>query len=259
MSKSGFFGLLVLPFALAQAAMAQTTLFNIPTTDVVAKRKVYLEFDFLPQIPAESNGVRGYFYNPRLLAGLGGDVEAGVNFPVYQRTTICSSAPVTPVTCSYFQLNLKWRFYNNSGNGVALASGTLWHEAMNHRSTHDAWGLVYVLVSKKFHPGNSGPRITGGPYAIVSGNQNPAAGPVSFMGPRAGVILGYEQPVDEKVNVVAEWFSGKNFFGLFTPGVMITMPGDGVFGVGYSIGNDSWTNHNAVRNRYLYIFYGVTF
>ena len=236
--------------------MAQTTLFNIPTTDVVAKRKVYSEFDFLPQIPAASDAGRGYLYNPRLLAGLGGDVEAGVNFPVYQRSTTCSS---TPVTCSYFQLNLKWRFYNNSTNGVALASGTLWHEAMNHRSSHDAWGLVYILGSKKFHPGHSGPRIHGGPYGIVSGNKDPTAGPVTFTGPRAGVILGYEQPVAENVKVVAEWFSGKNFFGLLTPGVMITLPGNGVFGVGYSMGNDSWSNHNSVRNRYLYVFYGVTF
>ena len=45
-------GLLVLLAALAgQTAMAQSTIFNIPTTDTVTKGKAYFEFDFLPRSP----------------------------------------------------------------------------------------------------------------------------------------------------------------------------------------------------------------
>src|SRR5262249_37349222 len=34
---------------------------------------------------------------------------------------------------------------------------------------------------------------------------------------RGGVILGYEQPVQKKVSIAAEWYSGKNYYGYFTP------------------------------------------
>ncbi len=36
-------------------------------------------------------------------------------------------------------------------------------------------------------------------------------------------------------------------------------PGSGLFNAGYSIGNDSWANSNATKNRYVFVYYGVTF
>ena len=96
-------------------------------------------------------------------------------------------------------------------------------------------------------------------YGIVSANQDPDDGPVSFLGPRAGVILGYEQPVQARISIVADWYSGKNGFGYFTPGISITLPGSGLLNAGYSIGNDSWEDDNATRNRYFFVYYGVTF
>jgi hypothetical protein len=73
-----------------------------------------------------------------------------------------------------------------------------------------------------------------------------------------GYSLGYEQPIHPKASIVADWFSGKNGFGYFTPGISITL-GNGLFNVGYSIGNDSWANSNATKNRYLFLYYGITF
>src|SRR5437870_6409179 len=63
----------------AQTAMAQSTIFNIPTTDTVSKGKGYFEFDFLAQAPGTGT-TRTYIYNPRLIVGLGNKAEAGVNF-----------------------------------------------------------------------------------------------------------------------------------------------------------------------------------
>jgi hypothetical protein len=70
----------------------------------------------------------------------------------------------------------------------------------------------------------------------VSANQKPDEGPISFSGPRAGVLLGYEQPIHAKASIVADWFSGKNALGYFTPGISITLPGSGLLNVGYSLG-----------------------
>jgi hypothetical protein len=73
------------------------------------------------------------------------------------------------------------------------------------------------------------------------------------------VILGYEQPLSKKISFVADWYSGKNYYGYFTPGLSITLPGNGLFNAGYSIGNDSWANSNATKNRYVFLYYGITF
>jgi hypothetical protein len=228
-------------------AMAQSTIFNIPTTDTVTKGKVYAEFDFLPQVPGADNS-RVYIYNPRLVVGAPGNLEFGVNIPTYNLRAAGDSG-----TNAYIQPNAKWKFYESEKAGVALSAGGLLNTPLNKRDGQDSWGLIYGLVSKKIKTGNYGP------YGIVSANQDPDKGPVSFSGSRAGVILGYEQPVHGRISVVADWFSGKNGFGYFTPGISITLPGSGLFNAGYSMGNDSWADDNATKNRYLFVYYGVTF
>ena len=233
----------------AQTAFGQSTIFNIPTTDTVAKGKAYAEFDFLAQAPG--TGVsRTYVYNPRLVVGAPGNVEIGVNFPTYH---------TTGSTSAYFQPNIKWKYYNNDDAGVALAAGGILNTPLNNRDGQDSWGIIYTEVSKKVKSGAYGPRFHAGPYGIVSANQDPTKGPISFGGPRGGAILGYEQPLHPKASFVADWFSGKNGLGYFTPGISITLPGSGLFNAGYSFGNDSFANSNASKNRYLFVYYGVTF
>src|SRR5689334_16004172 len=39
-----------------QTASAQSTIFNIPSTDAVAKQKVYFEFDFISHLESHDNG-----------------------------------------------------------------------------------------------------------------------------------------------------------------------------------------------------------
>ncbi len=239
--------------AFGSQAMAQSTIFNIPTTDTVAKGKGYAEFDFVPQAPGTGSS-RIYLYNPRLVIGVSNSVEVGVNFPAYNTRSTAGNA-----TSGYFQPNIKWKFFSNDDAGVAVAGGALLNTPLNNRDGQDSWALLYSLVSKKVKTGNYGPRLHAGPYGIVSANQDATEGPVSFLGPRAGVIAGYEQPVHAKASIVADWFSGKNGFGYFTPGISIVLPGSGLLNVGYMIGNDSWAKSNATKNRYLMVYYGVTF
>ena len=234
-------------------AFAQSTIFNIPTTDTVSKGKAYAEFDFLPQIPGSQDS-RTYLYNPRLVVGVPGNIEVGVNFPAYNFRGNGDSA-----TNGYIQPNAKWNFYRDEKAGLALAVGGLWNTPLNNRDSQDSWGLLYGLLSKKIKAGDYGPRFHAGAYGIVSANQDGSRGSVSFLGPRAGAILGYEQPAYKRLSVVADWFSGKNGIGYFTPGISITLPKSGLLNAGYSIGNDSWAHSNATKNRYLFVYYGVTF
>ena len=119
------------------------------------------------------------------------------------------------------------------------------------------WGYGYVNASKKVKQMNSARFTIGGYYvATKSDGTGFAAGPDNT---KAGVLAGYEQPVTGMVSIVADWFSGKNGLGYLTPGVSITLPHSGLLNIGYSFGNDSLANSNATKNRYGFVYYGVTF
>jgi hypothetical protein len=251
----------------AQTAMAQSTIFNIPSGDTVDKGKAYAEFDFLPQVPGPDGGTglsRTYLYNPRLVVGGPHDTEFGVNFPTFHTGTGNAGCTSTGGTCAYIEPNFKWKYYKNDDQGLAFVGGALLHQPLNGRSTNavtgaqnnETWGLFYGDFTKKIKTGNYGPRFSAGPYVVADSGK-------SDFGPnahRAGVILGYEQPVTKKISFVSDWYSGKNYYGYWTPGVSITLPANGLFNAGYSIGNDSWSSTTAAyKNRYLFLYYGVTF
>jgi hypothetical protein len=188
---------------------------------------------------------------------LGGphDTEFGVNIPTF-RTTQSQTPNCAGANCGYIEPNFKIKVYKNDDAGVTLAAGAFLHTPLNQRTGQDTWGLFYGNFSKKVNSGIYGPRISAGPYVVADSNM------VSFTAAnahRAGAIVGYEQPIHPKVSIVADWYSGRNYYGYFTPGVSITLPGNGLFNAGYSIGNDSWKNSNATRNRYVFLYYGVTF
>jgi hypothetical protein len=245
-----FAGSLCLLLAVAvPSALAQSTIFNIPTTDAVSKGKVYFEFDYLVQTPkfdALPGGIdipRLHAFVPRVVAGIGGNIEAGANVTTYHQGD---------TDTVWFQPNLKWKFFGENG-GFSASAGTILYTPLNHRESYDTFGLVYANVSRKLDH-KYGPRLHVGPYGILGTDNAFGVG-----GPRAGVIAGYEQPLHPRISIVADWLSGKNGFGYFTPGISISLPGNGLFNAGYSIGNDSWANNNATRNRLLFLYYGVTF
>ena len=230
-------GLFVLALALAGAAeaSAQSTLFNIPSTDVVAKKKVYAEFDFISHLePHDEGGFQAYI--PRVVVGVGGNVEVGANVAFTD-----ALAPDQPVE---LQPNVKYRFYNNEENGVAASVGGILYTPIANRAGVDTFGLLYTTVSKKVK-GAYGPRLTGGGYGLV--------GRANGNGSEGGAIVGYEQPLHAKVNFVADWLSGKNRFGYVTPGFSFTTSSRSALYVGYSIGNQGR------KNNALFVYYGYTF
>jgi hypothetical protein len=273
-SLIGIFGLLLAITLLNnQSTFAQSTIFNIPTTDIVPKKKLYLEFDLLVQAPKEDDFTdeEGDFiepgrivsYIPRGVVGVGKNVEVGVNFSFFhQGESKVEGIEVEGATQAYMSPNIKWRFYNNEEAGVASSVGGLLYVPLNNRDDRDGgaivnrtFGFLYTNLSKKVKH-DFGPRFTVGAYGIAGAKDG------QFSGPRAGAILGYEQPVHSKVSIVADWISGKNGFGYFTPGVSFTLPSSSLLNVGYSIGNNSFSSDSDdyVRsNKYLFVYFGKTF
>src|SRR5258707_1922541 len=168
--------LMLLTVFYGQAAKAQSTLFNIPSTDVVAKKKVYLEFDFISHLESHADG--GFqAYVPRAVFGVGKRTEVGLNVALTD-----AYAPNQPVE---FQPNVKHQFYQSEGNGVTVAGAGILYFPVANRSGTDTFGMLYTVVSKQVK-GSHGPRVTGGAYGLV--------GRVAGSGTNAGGCVGYGPP-----------------------------------------------------------------
>jgi hypothetical protein len=218
-----------------RAARAQSTLFNIPSTDVVAPKQTYVEFDFISHL--EPHGEGGFrAYAPRAVFGAGRRVEVGVNV-----SFLDAGAPGQPVE---LQPNVKYQFYSNEDKGVSAAAGGILYAPVSHRAGTDTFGLLYTVVGKKVK-GAYGPRLTGGGYGLV--------GRAGGNGSEGGAIVGYEQPLHRRVSFVGDWLSGRNRFGYVTPGLSFALPRAGALYAGYSIGN------SGRKNNALFVYYGITF
>jgi hypothetical protein len=229
--------MLLFAFLLAtysEQTYAQSTLFNIPSTDVVAKKDVYVEFDFLAHLESYNKG--GFqTYVPRAVFGVGKKVEVGVNV-AFTKTSSLQPVEIQP--------NIKYKFYEGEKNGVSASVGTILYAPITKRTGTDTFGFFYGNVSKQV-TGKYGPRLTGGVYGL--------AGRSKGTGTKGGAMVGYEQPISSKVKFVTDWFSGKNRFGYVTPGLAFTTSKASALYVGYSIGNEGR------KNNALFIYYGITF
>jgi hypothetical protein len=227
--------LLLCAFAmLTRTASAQSTVFNIASTDVQARHKLYIEADFLAHLTAYTNG--GYqIFGTRLVYGLSKRTEVGLN-AFYTKTS-----PAEPVE---IQPNFKLQLYSNEGNGIEVAVGTVVYIPVTHRSASTTRGMVYAVASKNIK-GNWGPRLTAGGYSLVGSFADGTS--------KRGVLLGYEQPITRKLSFVSDWSSGNNDYGYVVAGMGITLTPKNVVYVGYNVGN------NGRGNNSLGVFYGFSF
>ena len=215
---------LMVTTALCISGRAQQTVFNVPTTDVLDKGKVYFELDVSFK-PNDSDAVSHFSsFVPRLVVGAGGKVEAGVNIlgniqPGPDSTTI---APT-----------VKWKVYQGKDNGWAIVLGDNLFIPVRNKS-YDAGTYTYAMTQKTFA---SKTRIGFGGYFfsknVVAPNANRAGGQFTF-----------EQPLNSKVTLAADWFTGRHSAGYFTPGVVFKV-GPKVTGyASYSIGNQNPSRGN---------------
>ncbi len=214
---------------------AQSTLANIPSTDVVADKHVYAEFDFISNYSHHRDG--GFqSYVPRAVVGVGHKVEVGANVAYTDGFGTPQPLEIQP--------NVKWQFFADEQRKLAGALGCILYVPVTHRNGTDTFGLCYTLVSKRLS-GQLGPRFTGGGYVLVNRRQGNGA--------RSGVIAGYEQPLARRFSFLMDWFSGDNRFGYVTPGFSFVTSSRSNLFTGYSIGN------HGRKNNAFFTYYGITF
>lgn len=213
---------------------AQSTVFNIPSTDVQTRKSLYVEADFAGHLSSfETGGYQSYGF--RTIYGLDRRVEIGFN-AFFTRT-----APAEPIE---IQPNFKFRFYKNESNGVAAAAGIVGFIPVTHRNSNSTRVLVYGVASKSTK-GSYGPRFTAGAYSLIGVFEEGIS--------KRGVLVGYEQPVTRTLTFVTDWSSGHNDYGYVVAGVGIALTPKSFLYAGYNVGNQDRGNNSCG------IFYGHSF
>lgn len=225
--------MLLFTLSFSASLFAQQTIFNVPSSDILGKGKIYLELDAAFKTNTQDALGRFSSFVPRVVVGTGGDVEVGLNVvgniqPGADTTTLVPAA--------------KWRVYNGGDNGWSIVFGDNVYIPVRNRS-YNIGNYAYAQVSKTF---KSGTRLTAGGYNftknVVASNAN-----------RSGGQFGFEQPVNKYININADWYTGKHAAGYFTPGVAFKLHPKVTGYAGYSIGNAGATS----GNHYFYTVIGV--
>lgn len=208
-------GLVIFP-VLAYVTYSQQTIFNVPTTDVLDKGKVYFELDAAFKVD-NGDALRKFSsFVPRVVVGAGGNVEVGLNLTGNIQPRADSTTLVPTV---------KWKFYRNEKKDFALIAGNNFYIPVRNRA-YNFGTYTYIAGSKTINK----TRLTAGGYIASENVFAPNAS-------RGGGQFGIEQTINDKVSLAADWITGRHASGYFTPGVIYKPHPKVTTYWSYSIGN----------------------
>lgn len=198
-------------------AYAQQTIFNVPTADVLDKGKVYVELDASFKTNDQDALRKFSSFVPRLVVGVGSNIEVGLNVagniqPGADSTTLVPT--------------IKWKFYQNEKGKVVLFGGTNVYIPVRNRGYH-LGSYSYLAASKTINK----TRLSAGAFIASKDVFAPKA-------VRSGGQFGFEQIVNSKFTIAADWITGRHASGYFTPGIIYKPHPKVTTYWSYSIGND---------------------
>lgn len=195
---------------------AQQTIFNVPSTDILDKGKVYVEFDAAFKTNDQEALRKFSSFTPRIVIGIGKKTEVGMNVignvqPGKDSTTFVPTA--------------KWKFYDNEKSKIALIAGTNFHIPIRNR-VYKFGSYSYVSGSKTI----KNMRLSAGGFVASKNVFAPKA-------VRGGGQFSVEQTINSKLTLAADWLTGKHANGYFTPGIFYKPHPQVTAYLSYSIGN----------------------
>jgi hypothetical protein len=206
---------------------AQQTIFNVPTTDIMDRGKLYVELD--ASFKTNDQAALGRFssFVPRFVCGVGRGVEVGLNVTGNRQPGADSTTLVPTV---------KWRFYENKAKDIAIIAGTNLYIPVRNRAfkfgTYSYLALSKVVKKTR----------------ITVGGHVGSKGVFAAKAVRVGVQFGIEQTINGKLTIAADWLSGRHSSGYLTPG-LIYKPNPRVTAYfSYSIGN-----HDSSRGNHYFL------
>ena len=210
--------LAVLLLGTSLGVFAQQTVFNVPSGDVLDRGKVYGELDIAYQ---HSTDIAAF--TPRIVIGAGHGIEVGVNINGI-------SAGVDPQTT--LTPTMKWKAYDGHKNGWAFLLGDEVFVPIQNR-TYNVGNYAYAEITKSV---TSSTRATFGAYWFTPN--------VVASGSKTGGQFAIEQTLSKRVAVAADWYTGNQALGYFTPGVIVKVTSHLSWYGSYQIGNHNVTNGN---------------
>lgn len=217
----------------AATVSAQTTIFNIPTSDTLQEGIWNVEFDCIVKPARYRNG--GYqTFGYRLAYGVTDKTEIGAN-SYYTWDGERATADV--------EFSVKRKLHQSEKHGTTASGGAVAFVPLKARGDRPAV-MVYANASKTIRRFR-GLTLTGGFYQVFGGNRD--------FGTKTGLMLAFVQPLKGRVSLVGDWFTGRNRFGYASAGLNISLTTRQYLMFGYSVGNEGRGN-NA-----LAVYYGLTF
>ena len=133
---------------------------------------------------------------------------------------------------------MKWKVYEGKENGWAIAVGNNLYFPIRHKA-YNAGAFAYTIVQKTFHKTS---RVGFGGYFYSKNVVAPKAN-------RAGGQFTFEHSVTKKLNINADWLTGKMANGYFTTGAAYKLTNKFTSVAAYSIGNV-----NASKGNHFFYF-----
>jgi hypothetical protein len=204
--------------ALAAPLLAQETVFNVPSGDILDPGKVYGEFDFSYR-PSDSLKT----FTPRVVVGIGHRLEIGVNINGIA-TPVASQTTLTP--------NIKWKLYDGGKNGWSFLVGdNLFIPVQNKSYNIGTWAYAEFVKSWKTNT-----RATFGAYY----SSRDVFAPFQ----RAGGQFAIEQGIGKRLTLAADWFTGNSGAGYITSGSFLKITKKVTWYMSYQIGNTGVSSGN---------------
>jgi hypothetical protein len=162
-------------------------------------------------------------FTPRVVVGIGRGIEVGVNFEGTS-TPELGETSISPT--------IKWRLWRAKSSGWSFLVGDDLFFPVYHQ-TYNVGNYAYASFAKEWKHGT---RIGLGAYDFtrkVVANANRASGQFTF-----------EQVINKRVTLAAEWYTGNTSVGYVNPGAIIKLTSKLTFYTAYQIGNAGVTTGN---------------
>jgi hypothetical protein len=192
--------------------------FDVPSADVLDSGKVYGELDGTVRT-ADTLAT----FTPRVVVGIGHGMEIGVNFDGLSVPGL-SELEISPT--------VKWQIWKGKDSGWSFYVGDDVFFPVRER-TYDAGNYAYASFAKVWKHGT---RIGMGGFDFtrnVVANANRAGGQFTF-----------EQEINGRLTLAAEWYTGKQAAGYVNPGAIVKLNSKFTLYAAYQIGNAGVTSGN---------------
>jgi hypothetical protein len=196
----------------------QQTVFDVPSADILDKRKVYGELDGTVRAvdPLAT-------FTPRVVVGVGHQIEIGMNFDGLSAPAL-DQLQISPT--------VKWRLWKGKTSGCSFYVGDDLFFSVRKR-TYDAGNYIYAFFAKEWKHGT---RIGIGGYDFTRN--------VVADANRAGGQFTFEQRVSNRLTFAAEWYTGNTAVGYVNPGAILKLKSKLTLYAAYQIGNAGVTTGN---------------